>query len=237
MKCEGFWFVFHLGLFAHLWGLCLHNETVTIVSCVFGFVSAGARRDLPSQGETTPDWILKVTLQILGGIMDELFLLYFHLNIELMRTPSSPGRCLQLSLCIHTSQTWAFCWPDRGCLVRPGVSGQTTWSLSIKWVPEACILVWPLGVLLPHLWKKRLDSRKWKLMQTPSAMIVLGSLDLDTSKMHLLCISLLHQEPLLICWAGIQWPWRSRQPGTNFYWLQGNDNNENIMEYQYNGIH
>lgn len=36
MKCEGVWFVFHLGLFAHLWGLCLHNETETIVSSVFG---------------------------------------------------------------------------------------------------------------------------------------------------------------------------------------------------------
>lgn len=156
MKCEGFWFVFHLGLFAHLWGLCLHNEAVILVSYVCGLVSAGARRDLSSQGETTPGWILKVTADLRwdhGWAVPFIFSpkYWAHENSQQPRTLPAALTVRTHSekkLDLSAGQTRGV-WPDQGYLARPGVSGQTTWLLRIKWVPEACILVWPLGVLFP----------------------------------------------------------------------------------------
>lgn len=90
-KCEGFWFIFHLELFAHSLGLCLHNEwSDFIVSCALGLVS-GARSGLPSLNLMLQAGFLRVVLQVEAEL--GLLFLYLNLNAELMITSSSPADC------------------------------------------------------------------------------------------------------------------------------------------------
>lgn len=144
----------------------------------------------PSQ-DWAPDRILKGGFADLrwamGGAIPFIFTVY--LNTELMITPNNPANCLQLSLFICTSltQTLKKLDPSTGQIMdlQPNHTVAECRVLGKKPAFQSDLS----GVSFPHLWKKRLHYRKWKLMALPSAMIALWSLHLDIVYLAFYCYS------------------------------------------------